>query len=139
MENKEKTVTNNKQLKNYISEFNSDVKITVNNIHEKSLMCSSLWAKWLQYLFHEKENYDKATEIKQKLIKNKTNSKIQDSVLRLKSEEKIVENDETFKKLNLAQKNTKDNIDFIERALEIMQNLSFQIKNTIEIMKLTNN
>jgi len=65
-------------------------------------MCSSLWAKWLQYLFHEKENYDKATEIKQKLIKNKTNSKIQDSVLRLKSEEKIVENDETFKKLNLA-------------------------------------
>ena len=71
--------------------------------------------------------------------KNKTNSKIQDSVLRLKSEEKIIENDETFKKLNLAQKNTKDNIDFIERALEIMQNLSFQIKNTIEIMKLTNN
>jgi len=34
--------------------------------------------------------------------KNKTNSKIQDSVLRLKSEEKIIENDETFKKLNLA-------------------------------------
>lgn len=139
MENKEKTVTNNKQLKIYISELNSDVKISNNNLHEKSLMCSSLWAKWLQYLFHEKENYDKTVELKQKIIKNKINFKVQDSVLRLKSEEKLIENDETLKKLNLVQKNTKDNIEFIERALEIMQNLSFQIKNTTEIMKLTNN
>jgi hypothetical protein len=46
-------------------------------------------------------------DAKTKIIKQKTStSKINDSVLRMKSEEKILENDETLQKLNIMYKNT---------------------------------
>lgn len=137
---KNKTVKENKQLASYIEQFNSDVKLTMENLKEKSLTCSAIWAKWLQFLFYEKENLEKAINLKQKIIKKKTaTNNVQDSVLRLKSEEKLIANDENIKKLNLIQKNTKDNIDYIERALNILQNFGFQIKNTTDIIKITNN
>ena len=63
-------------------------------------MCSSIQAKWLSFLFHEKENLDRILETKQKLLKKKAAaSKVNDSVLRMKSEDKILENDENMKKL----------------------------------------
>lgn len=136
---KNKTVKENKYLASYIEQFNSDVKLTMENLREKSLTCSAIWAKWLQFLFYEKENLEKAIKLKQEIIQKKTATNIQDSVLRLKSEEKLVANDENIKKLNLIQKNTKDNIDYIERALNILQNFGFQIKNTTDIIKITSN
>jgi len=39
-----------------MSELTSDVTINMHNIREKSLMSSSIWSKWLNYLFIEKEN-----------------------------------------------------------------------------------
>lgn len=132
-------IKNNKELQKYIDELNNDVELNVRNLREKSLMCSSIWSKWLSYLFHEKENLDRIIETKQKIIKKKTNTDISDSVLRLKTEEKLTENDENIKKLNILQKITKDNIDFIERALTILSNFGFSIKNTTEIIKLTSN
>lgn len=136
---KNKTVKENKYLASYIEQFNSDVKLTMENLREKSLTCSAIWAKWLQFLFYEKENLEKAIKLKQEIIQKKTATNIQDSVLRLKSEEKLIANDENIKKLNLIQKNTKDNIDYIERALNILQNFGFQIKNTTDIIKITSN
>lgn len=133
------SIKNNKELQKYINELSSDVELNVRNLREKSLMSSSIWAKWLSYLFHEKENLDRIVEMKQKIIKKKSSNNLSDSVLRMKSEEKISENDENIKKLNSLQKITKDNIDFIERALTILSNFGFQIKNTTDIIKLTNN
>lgn len=133
-------IKNNKELKKYIDELNSDVSLSIHNLREKSLMCSALWAKWLSYLFHEKENLDRIIDTKQKILKKKAlESKISDSVLRIKNEDKIAENDLNIQKLNQLQKITKDNIDFIERALTILSNFGFSIKNTTEIMKLTSN
>jgi len=132
-------IKNNKELQNYIVELKNDVELTVINLKEKSLLCSSIWAKWLSFLFHEKENLDRIIETKQKILKKKgQQSNVSDSVLRIKSEEKLIENDENIKKLNSLQKMTKDNIDYIERALNILSNFGFAIKNTTEIIKLTN-
>ncbi len=61
---------------------------------------------------------------------------MQDSILRMKSEEKISENDENIKKLNALFKNTQDCIDYIERALNVMNSFGFNIKNAIESLKL---
>lgn len=94
------SIKNNKELQKYINELSSDVELNVRNLREKSLMSSSIWAKWLSYLFHEKENLDRIVEMKQKIIKKKTSNNLNDSVLRMKSEEKISENDENIKKLN---------------------------------------
>ena len=127
----------NKELEKYSKELEDDVKLDVYTLREKSLMSSSIWAKWLAYLYHEKENLSRITELKQKVLKKKfAQNKNNDSVLRLKAEDKIAENDENVKKLNTLLKNTQDNIDYIERALVILSNFGFQIKNTTEMLKL---
>jgi len=130
----------NADLQRYIKELEDDVKLTEYNLREKSLLCSSNWAKWLSYLFLEKENMQRIADAKQKILKKKTAAvKSNDSVLRMKSEEKISENDETVKKLNLLSKQTQDKIDYIERALNILQNFGYQVKNVTDVLKLQMN
>lgn len=130
-------IKNNDVLNQYIKELNDDVKLSEYNLREKSMTCSSLWAKWLSYLFVEKENLQRISDTKQKILKKKmTQVKAQDSVLRMKSEEKLSENDENMKKLNILREQTQSNIDFIERALGIFANFGFQIKNTTDVLKL---
>ena len=127
----------NVDLQRYIKELEDDVKLTEYNLREKSLLCSSNWAKWLSYLFLEKENMQRIADAKQKILKKKSATvKSTDSVLRMKSEEKISENDETVKKLNLLCKQTQDKIDYIERALNILQNFGYQIRNVHDVLKL---
>ena len=121
----------------YVKEFAEDVKLTNFNLREKAMMCSSIWAKWLSYLYKEKENLTRISETRQKVLKQKiAGIKTNDSVLRMKSEDKLAENDETLKKLKALEKKTQTNIDYIERALNILQNFTFSIKNTIETFKL---
>lgn len=136
-DSQQKSIKTNKVLANYINELKDDVKLNEYNLREKSMLCSSIWAKWLSYLFLEKENLGRIAEAKKKtLAKKMLNNKSNDSILRLKSEEKIVENDETMQKLAILSKQTQDNIDYIERALNILQNFGFQIKNTTDVLKL---
>lgn len=140
MEEKEnKQLKLNTQLQKYINEFNDDVKLNSLNLREKSLTSSAIWAKWLSYLFLEKENLERIIDSKQKILKKKMSSSSNDSILRLKTEDKISENDSTIQKLNNLQKITKDNIDYIERGLSILSNFGFNIKNAIETFKLTSN
>lgn len=134
---KEVQLKTNQVLDNYIKELREDVKLNEYNLREKSLMCSSLWAKWISYLCLEKENLQRIADAKQQLIRKKAGaSKMQDSVLRMKSEDKLAENDENIKKLNTMSKQTQDNIDFIERSLNIFSNFGFAIKNSVEVLKL---
>lgn len=129
-------IKSNKELTKYINELNSDVELSVSNIREKSLTCSSIRSKWLSYLYLEKENLERISLAKQKIIKQKSSQIANvDSVLRLKREEAIVKDDENIKKLNKLQELTKTNIEYIEQALDILANFSFQIKNTIEVLK----
>lgn len=130
-------IKTNSTLSNYIKELQEDVKLSEYNLREKSLMCSSIWAKWTSYLFLEKENLQRIAETKQKIIKKKmAQNKMQDTVLRMKSEDKLSENDENVKRLNVLSKQTQDNIDFIERSLNILANFGFSIKNSVEVLKL---
>ena len=59
----------NVDLQRYIKELEDDVKLTEYNLREKSLLCSSNWAKWLSYLFLEKENMQRIADAKQKILK----------------------------------------------------------------------
>ena len=130
-------IKSNQILSNYIRELNNDVKLSISNLREKSLTCSAIWAKWISYLFLEKDNMQRITDAKQKILKTKMNQlKMQDSLLKMKSEDKISENDENMKKLNMLQKNTQDCIDFIERSLNMLSSFGFSIKNALEALKL---
>ncbi len=130
-------IKTNQVLANYIKELSEDVKLTEYNLREKSLTCSSIWAKWLSYLHLEKENLQRISDAKKKILSKKmASTKATDSVLRMKSEDKIAENDETMKKLAVLAKQTQDSIDYIERALGILANFGFNIKNCVDVYKL---
>lgn len=137
MEKDDPEIKTNDVLAEYIREFREDVKLTNANLREKALMCSSIWAKWLSYLYKEKENLSRIAETRQKILKKKmADVKFGDSVLRMKSEDKISEGDETIQKLKVLEKRTQTNIDWLERALNILQNFGFSIKNSIDAFKL---
>lgn len=125
-------------LANYIKQFQSDVSLDVSNLMKKSLSCSAIWSKWLSFLYVEKENLERLNEAKQKILKKKidNNKNISDSVLRLKSEDKISENDETIKKINTLTKKCQNRIDYIERSLNILSNFGYQIRACLELLKL---
>ena len=136
-EKSEVRILTNDQLADYIKELADDVKLTNMNLREKAMMCSGIWAKWLSYLYKEKENLQRIQDTKQRVMHKKmAGVKQQDSILRLKSEDKIAENDETIKKLNELYKKTQTNIDYIEHALNILQNFGYSVKNAVEVLKL---
>lgn len=141
MEIDEKSTTqfirDNSELDAMISEFNSDMELNIHNIREKAFLVSTIRAKWLAKYFKEKENLSRIKKAKSKILKSKvSDSSTQASVLRLKNESKISESDERIKKLNDMEKLVQDNIDFIERAFSILDGFNWQIRDTIEILKL---
>ena len=62
-------IKSNQVLSDYIKELQEDVKLNEYSLREKSLMCSSLWAKWISYLYLEKDNLQRIAEMKQKILK----------------------------------------------------------------------
>ena len=134
---KETFIKENKDLQKYINEFNKDVEVSIGNLREKSLMMSALRAKWLSYYMKEKENYQRIVTMKSEIIKSKAD-KSNSSVLKLKSEEAIANSDERVKKLNILQNKTKENLDYLERAMNILNDMVWQIKNTVNILQLEN-
>jgi len=132
-----KELKDNVELNKYLKELDSDLALTKFNIREKSLMISSYRAKWLSYYYAEKENLSRINAAKQKVLKQKVGeSKNIDSVLRMKSEDKLAESDATVQKLDVLKKVTQDNIDFLERALNAVDSFAWDIKNVIEVCKL---
>ena len=130
-------VRDNQELNKMIQEFNSDVELNIRNIRDKAFLVSTIRAKWLAKFFKEKENLARISKAKAKILQKKVEeSKTQNSVLRLKTESKISENDETIKKLNEMAKTTQENIEFIERAFSILDGFNWQIRDTIELLKL---
>ena len=103
---KDVEIKTNDLLAAYVKELAEDAKLTNSNLREKALMCSSIWAKWLSYLYKEKENMQRIQEYKQRAVKQKMASGAANSMLRLKSEDKLNEQDETVRKLNELQKKT---------------------------------
>ena len=111
--------------------------MTQYNLREKSLTCNSIRAKWVNYYFKEKDNLKRIKTKKDEILKKKLASNPnKSSVLRMKSEDAISQNDEVIQKLNILHEMVKDNISFIEYAMNVLKDLGFTIKNTYDIIKM---
>ena len=126
---------NNQELNKYMSELDEDVKVNLTNVREKSLMVSTIRAKWLGYLFKERENLARIKETRSKILKSAADSQ-QSSALRLKSEDAMAQADPRLGTLSNLQRVTESNLDYIERALNILSDFSWQIRNIVEVLKL---
>ena len=131
-----KKIEGNPDMNSYMEELRDDMKISKANILEKSMMVGSLRTKWLNYYFKEKDNLRRIKATKEKIIRSKVDSKISDSLLRMKSEDKIAREDPNVAKLNRMYDIVRDNIEFLEKAMNILNDFGFTVKNAIDVIKL---
>lgn len=131
-----KKIEGNPDMNSYMEELKDDMKISKANILEKSMMVGSLRTKWLNYYFKEKDNLRRIKAAKEKIIRSKVDSKISDSLLRMKNEDKIARDDPNVAKLNRMYDTVRDNIEFLEKAMNILNDFGFTVKNAIDVIKL---
>jgi hypothetical protein len=137
------------RLESYMQEFEEDMKLNENNIHEKTFLRSGIAAKWARYSYEEerykKQILDKIEELKETITQKLFEKKKEDIINQRTSEMKIkIEVEQILKKSTQYAKikdelsNQDDIIRFIIEAKQIISSFGFDIKNSIEVLKIEN-
>ena len=122
------------RLEKYIKEFDDDVKLTMSNVKDKSLLVTSYQSKWIRYYFLEKSIYQKLKDAKIEYSKRVVNKiEFKQTVLPLQSPDGI---DKNLVKLNNEIRTSELCLDFIEKSMAVLDKMNFQIKNVIDLVKL---
>lgn len=120
----------------YANELKEDLKLTMSNLREKALTTSSMKAKWVGYMAKEKDAMQRLMAIradyqKSLLAKNKGGNAFD----KLKNS---TQEDETLKKIDSTRKNIELSLEVIAQAITSLSEFGYNIKNSIEIIKLNN-
>jgi hypothetical protein len=120
----------------YANELKEDLKLTMSNLREKALTTSSMKAKWVGYMAKEKDAMQRLMAIradyqKSLLAKNKGGNAFD----KLKNS---TQEDETLKKIDATRKNIELSLEVIAQAITSLSEFGYNIKNSIEIIKLNN-
>lgn len=139
-----------KRLEDYMQEASSDLKLTEMNIKEKSLMRSSLGAKWCRYKFEE-EKYIKVLknnienlreEIKKKLYEKQNISITSADANRQRlinmDAEKVLIKTKEYQEYKKEIDNQEDIIRLIDETQKLISQFGYDIKNALEVLKLEN-
>ena len=121
----------------YANELKEDLKLTMSNLREKALTTSSMKAKWVGYMAKEKEAMQRLMSIradyqKSLLAKNKGSGNAFDKL------KNSTQEDETIRKIDATRKNIELSIEVIAQAITSLTEFGYNIKNSIEIIKLNN-
>lgn len=137
------------RLEKFMEEFEEDVKVTEVNIHDKTLLKPSIAAKWARYNYEEerykKKMLDELDELKQKLQealfeKRKNSIMNQTATSALLNIEVDKQLKKTSKYLEIKQQLDEQDelIRFITEARQIISQFGFDLKNSIDVLKLEN-
>ena len=133
MDNENETTS----LDKYRDELTHDTELSIRNLREKSLSLSALEAKWAGYYVAEKKQLKRVQDMRQKYVSEKAAKDLanKDAFGRVKA---AAAPDENLKKMDRIRNDLELCIEFIHEAMGIMHNMSFNVKNTIEIFKMEN-
>ena len=120
----------------YSNELKEDLNLTMSNLREKALTTSSMKAKWVGYMAKEKDAMQRLMAIradyqKSLLAKNKGGNAFD----KLKNS---TQEDETLKKIDATRKNIELSLEVISQAIASLTEFGYNIKNSIEVIKLNN-
>ena len=120
----------------YSKELKEDLNLTRYNLREKALSCSAMKAKWIEYMAKEKEALTKLTSLRKEYTeKVVAKSKGATSFDKLKT---MNAEDPTVKKLDSAKKQVELSLEVIAHAIQALTEFGYNIKNSIDIIKLNN-
>lgn len=135
------------RLEHYMREFAADVTLNETNIHDKTLLRPAIAAKWCRYDYEEKRYKEKMLaeleDLKQKVTLKLYEKKKSSIVSQTVNETMIkIEADKILKASPqyLAKKADLESQDevirFIGEAKQIISQFGFDIKNSIDVLKL---
>ena len=123
------------RLEKYINEFDDDVKITMSNVKDKSMMVTSIQSKWIRYYFAEKTLNQKMKDAKVEYSKQHAN-KVDFKQQLPGMSSQMSEVDQKLVRLNNEIRTSEMCIDFMEKSMAVLDKINFQIKNVIDLVKL---
>lgn len=137
------------KLESYIKEFEEDMILREDNLIEKSLSRSAIAAKWARYSYEEErykkqilEQIDKLKNaLYQKLYEKKKNDILSQRAteMSIKIEvEGLLKKSTQYEKIKDDLSHQDDIIRFIAEAKQIISSFGFDIKNSIEVLKIEN-
>jgi len=136
MDNEKKESSRVRDVLSYKSELEDDVRLTKQNLLEKSLMVSGIRTKWLGYYFEEKSLSERIKRGREKLLKELNGSSPSYSDLKMKTNDILTKKDPRLQKLDELSKVNRNNVDFIERAMNVLSDMIWQIRTSVEQVKL---
>ena len=98
---------------------------------------SAMEAKWAGYYVAEKQQLKRVQEMRQRYVADKNAKEMagKDAFSRVKAS---AAPDENLRKLDRIRNDLELSIEFIHEAMGIMRNMTFNVKNSIEIFKMEN-
>lgn len=123
------------RLEKYMQEFDEDTKLSMTNIMEKSLMVSSLQAKWLRYYYAEQSLNKKLKDVKYEYSKLAV-SKMDFRQPTLPGATVKTETDKKMDILAREEKTVELCLDYIKNCIKVLGDFNYQIKNVIDLAKL---
>lgn len=137
------------RLESYMKEFETDMLLNEDNLHDKTLGRSGIAAKWARYSYEEERYKQKILEridelkelLTQKLYEKKKDDIISQRTteMSIKIEvEKMIKKSSHYLQIKQELDDQDDIIRFIIEAKQIISSFGFDIKNAIEVLKLEN-
>ena len=123
------------RLDKYMQEFDDDVKITMLNVKDKSMMITSIQSKWIRYYFTEKTLNQKLKDARTEYTKHFIN-KVDFKAPPPGTSSQGSEPDSKLVKINKEIKTSDMCVDFMEKSMAVLDKMNFQIKNIIDLVKL---
>jgi len=122
----------------YYSELKNDLQIDEMNVKDKSLMTPGIKHKWVKRLIDAKIELRRQENMRELTIKELSEKLSQESPINLSpmSTRKLVENNETYKKINENIEEQKILIEFFEKIERVVNSLTYDIKNIIDLIKI---
>ena len=90
-----------------------------------------------ELLFREKKNREKLRKVREEILKSYAKKDgFSDSVIKMKSEQALAKNDPRLAKIDILTAQNKMVVEYIEMAMNILNDMGYSVKNAIEVLKL---
>lgn len=124
------------QIEQYARELDIDTQVDVTNVMEKQMSAPNVRHKWLYRLTQAKQGLLQLVTQKEALLEQKMQGNplpVSAPVLKRKAE-----SDADIRKLNLAIQQQELLVGHLNDAVKQIQQMSFDFKNLVELMKMEN-
>ena len=125
-------------LEKYYNELKNDLQIDEINVKEKTLMTPGIKHKWVKRLIDAKIELRRQEELKSKTIYELNEKITKESQVALSpiTIRKAVENTEAFKRIEENIEEQKIIVEYFERVEKVVNSLTYDLKNIIDVIKL---